>query len=191
MPIIGFIVVGDRTSHGGEVISSSSRRSIDDIPMARVGDPVSCPRCKRETKILSSRFPQMTDNGVAFAFDQDVTDCGAVLYSRHNNHAGYGSDDAPAPAAKAAPVPMYQARPASRVQEHFVLQDGETGEKLAGVKYTLTIADGRAGGGETDRYGRTGEVWTDTAVAARLAVERVEAAGDDPYHYCESNAEDA
>ncbi|MES2743706.1 MAG: PAAR domain-containing protein [Pseudomonadota bacterium] len=190
MPIVGFIIVGDRTSHGGEVISSPSRRSIDNIPMARVGDPVSCPRCKRETKILTSRFPQMTDNGIAFAFDQDVTDCGAVLYSRHNNHAGYGSNDAPAATRAAPAAAAYAARPASRAQEHFVLQDSDTGEKLVGVKYTLSIADGRAEG-ETDEHGRTGVAWTDAAVAARLALGPVDDAGGDPYHYGAPNTEDA
>jgi uncharacterized Zn-binding protein involved in type VI secretion len=188
MPIIGFIVVGDRTSHGGEVLSSTSRRFIDSIPLARVGDPVWCPRCKRKTQILTTRFPQMTEMGIAFAFDQDVTDCGAVLYSRHNNHAGYGSNDPPARAAPAAP---YVARQATRVQEHFVLQDRGTGEKFAGVQYTLTIADGRVGAGETDQIGRTGVVWTDKSVNARLALSPAEGAGDDPYHYCESSTEDA
>jgi uncharacterized Zn-binding protein involved in type VI secretion len=94
MSIIGFIVIGDRTSHGGEVISGDPTWTIDGIPVARVGDKVSCPRCERVSTIISSRFPALTDNGVPVAYDQDRTeDCGAVLYSRHNGHAGWDDED--------------------------------------------------------------------------------------------------
>ena len=146
MAIVGFIVKGDRTSHGGQVVECTSRRSIDGLLVARVGDLVWCPRCNRMTKIVTSRFPQVTDNGVPSAFDLDTTDCGAALYSRHNNHAGYGSNDSPAssPATVKAAVPApRRTEEAASVQEHFVLREDGTGKELAGVKYTLRTADGR------------------------------------------------
>ena len=90
MSIIGFIVLGDRTSHGGVVISGDPTWTIDGQPVARQGDKVTCPRCKRVSTIVSSRFPTVIDLGKPMAYDQDMTDCGAVIYSRHNNHAGYG-----------------------------------------------------------------------------------------------------
>ena len=40
MAIVGFIVKGDRTSHGGQVVECTSRRSIDGLLVARVGDLV-------------------------------------------------------------------------------------------------------------------------------------------------------
>ena len=128
MAIVGFIVKGDRTSHGGQVVECTSHRSIDGLLVARIGDLVWCPRCNRMTKIVTSRFPQVKDNGVPSAFDLDTTDCGALLYSRHNNHAGYGSPDTVARgAAKArtAAKTLSNGRGAASVQEHFVLrQDG-------------------------------------------------------------------
>jgi uncharacterized Zn-binding protein involved in type VI secretion len=192
MAIVGFIVQGDRTSHGGHVVECTSHRSIDGLLVARVGDPVWCPRCNRMTKIVTSRFPQVKDNGVPSAFDLDVTDCGAQLYSRHNNHAGYGSPDAVAsPAAKvktAAQTPPSRESAAS-VQEHFVLRQNSTGKELAGVKYTLNCGNGRTIEGETDEHGRTDVVWTDSPENTQLVLDRVSDASDDPYHYEATNTE--
>lgn len=190
MGIIGFIVLGDRTSHGGQVIECTSHRSIDGVKVARVGDLVWCPRCKRNTRIVSSRFPQVTDSGVPSAFDQDTTDCGALLYSRHNGHAGFGSAEAP---AGPAPAPV---RAAGRFaepggdQEHFALRDLVTGAPATGVKYTVHSADGRATEGETDAQGLTSVVWTDEPDGARLTVQGKDDAGDDPYHFPEPDAEE-
>jgi uncharacterized Zn-binding protein involved in type VI secretion len=63
MAIIGFIVLGDRTSHGGTVISADPAWTIDEQPVARVGDKVSCPRCKRTSTIVSSRFSVVWTTG--------------------------------------------------------------------------------------------------------------------------------
>jgi uncharacterized Zn-binding protein involved in type VI secretion len=192
MAIVGFIVKGDRTSHGGHVVECTSRRSIDGLLAARVGDLVWCPRCNRMTKIVTSRFPQVTDNGVPSAFDLDTTDCGAVLYSRHNNHAGYGSDDAPAGSSAtvgaAVQVPR-STEEAVRVQEHFVLRRGGTEEALAGIKYTLRTADGQVIEGETDEHGRTDVVWTDRPEDMQLVLASTDDTGDDPYHYSETITE--
>lgn len=192
MAIVGFIVKGDRTSHGGQVVECTSHRWIDGLLVARVGDLVWCPRCNRMTKIVTSRFPQITDNGVPSAFDLDTTDCGAVLYSRHNNHAGYGSNDSPAsgPATARAPAPAPRStEEAASVQEHFVLREDGSGKELAGVKYTLRTADGRVIEGETDEHGRTDVVWTDSPESMQLVLGMTNDTGDDPYHYSETITE--
>ena len=190
MAIIGFIVLGDRTSHGGQVIQCTSHRSINGLAVARVGDLVWCPRCNRETRIVTSRFPQVTDNGVPSAYDQDTTDCGAVLYSRHNDHAGFGSTDAPAPVT---PAPAQAARrydePADD-QEHFALRDTATSAPATSVKYTVESADGRVTDGETDADGLTGVVWTEHPADTKLIVESTGEVDDDPYHFPEPSAED-
>ena len=77
-----------------------------------------------------------------------MTDCGALLYSRHNDHAGYGS--AGAAEAGAANATRNDAREAGSVQEHFVLHDSGTGKGVAGLKYKLTTGEGRTVEGETD-----------------------------------------
>lgn len=141
MAIIGFIVMGDRTSHGGVVMSGDPTWTVDGQPIARIGDKVSCPRCKRVATIISSRFPTIMDNGQPVVYDQDVTDCGAILYSRHNNHAGWGSPDEDG--VPSEPPQQTAPRQAPRFQEHFVLRNNTTGEPLAGVPYLIKTGDGR------------------------------------------------
>jgi uncharacterized Zn-binding protein involved in type VI secretion len=184
MSIIGFIVVGDRTSHGGEVITGDPTWTVDGIPVARVGDKVSCPRCERVATIVSSRFPTLTDNGSPLAYDQDRTDCGAVLYSRHNGHAGWddGNDQGDAvvstlaaatPAASAAPAVLVasadpsvafatlaassDASPQFDEQIQFV---DEKGQPLAGAEYVLYQDQTQLVSGVTDQDGKTARVVT-------------------------------
>lgn len=38
-----FVLLGDKTTHGGEVISASSTTFVNGKPVALVGDQVSCP----------------------------------------------------------------------------------------------------------------------------------------------------
>lgn len=188
MGIIGFIVQGDRTSHGGTVLDCQSRWFIDGIPLARIGDPVWCPRCNRMTKIVTSRFPQIKRNGVPAAYDLDMTDCGALLYSRHNDHAGYGS--AGAAEAGAANATRNDAREAGSVQEHFVLHDSGTGKGVAGLKYKLTTGEGRTVEGETDEHGRTDVVWTTAPDDIGVTLHGEAGGAGDPYHFDESLSED-
>jgi uncharacterized Zn-binding protein involved in type VI secretion len=200
LSIIGFIVLGDRTSHGGVVISGDPTWTIDGQPVARVGDKVSCPRCKRTSTIVSSRFLTVIDLGKPAAFDQDVTDCGALLYSRHNGHAGWGDDSVEASdnenseaardqAAAVAPAEDYAPKKAPRFQEHFILKNSETGELLTGIPYTIRTGDGNVVEGETDSDGRTGVVWTDSPLPVEVQAHPKSAEGEDPYHYAEPGGE--
>ena len=117
-----------------------------------------------------------------------MTDCGAVIYSRHNNHAGWGekgSDDE----AAATPIEDYVPKQAPRFQEHFVLHNNETGEPLAGVPYTIKTGDGKTFEGETDSQGRTDVVWTDSPLPVEVVAHPKPADDADPYHYAELNYE--
>lgn len=190
MQIIGFIVQGDRTSHGGQVVQCSARRSINGIAMARMGDTVWCPRCNRMTKIITSRFPQITDNGIPSAFDMDMTDCGASLYSRHNDHVGFGLQGG-------GNVPLATSRgtsnswsKTSNAQEHFILKDNDTGKAIASTPYTISMADGRIIEGVTDDDGRTSVVWTATPDDMTIAVRLQPDQSDDPYHFPEPRSEE-
>ncbi len=75
-----FIVIGDRTSHGGTVIGGSAFSLTGDRKMARNGDHVYCPKCKRTTVIISNN-PTLIIDGAAVALDGDKTSCGATLIS--------------------------------------------------------------------------------------------------------------
>ena len=72
------IRVGDKTSHGGEVLSGSPNFIVDGKQVARLGDQVSCPQCKAPTVVASASATYITD-GQGTARDGDKTGCGAVL----------------------------------------------------------------------------------------------------------------
>jgi len=80
----GIIVLGDRTSHGGTVISASPQSSIDGKPIARVGDMVSCPRC-RGVYPISQGDPSAMVDGAAAAYHGCKVACGASLIAGQQN----------------------------------------------------------------------------------------------------------
>ncbi|AKX44184.1 hypothetical protein AKN87_03010 [Thiopseudomonas alkaliphila] len=75
------IVLGDKTSHGGAVISASSTVTVNGKPAACVGDNVSCPRCKGVYPIISGD-PTTLSQGKPIARANDKTACGATLIAR-------------------------------------------------------------------------------------------------------------
>jgi uncharacterized Zn-binding protein involved in type VI secretion len=196
MSIVGFIVMGDRTSHGGVVVSGDMTFTIDGQPAARVGDKVFCTRCNKMTVIITSRFPSIFDLGQTMAYDQDSTSCGALLQSRHNGHAGWDCEETDSndghaleSALAVAPVAECLTKKALRFREHFVLHDDE-GTLAANVPYSVTTAEGNTYEGETDAEGRTGVVWTDSPDAIDITVLSKPSEGDDPYHQDEQASGD-
>ena len=77
-----FIVLGDKTSHGGTVISADMTCDINGKYLARVGDMVVCPRkgCRSTFPIITGAS-DMTSMGQAPARHGDKTACGATLLS--------------------------------------------------------------------------------------------------------------
>lgn len=184
MSITGFIVVGDRTSHGGTVLSGDQLWTIDGMAVARIGDKVSCPRCKRIVTIVTSKDPSFSSGGSPAAFDGDMTDCGATLYSRHNSHSGLEKTTGE-PATVRAPKdhvpPTIQT-----FQQHFIFRDLATGQPIADMPYTLRAQDGQVVQGYTDAQGRTDVLWTDAAAQVEVAAHPEPAYDADPYHYGEN-----
>jgi len=76
----GVIRLGDKTSHGGQVISSSDNFIVRGKHVALHGDLTVCPKCK-------GTFPiQVPDSerqhcGKQVAYQDDLTTCGALLVS--------------------------------------------------------------------------------------------------------------
>jgi uncharacterized Zn-binding protein involved in type VI secretion len=97
-----FIVLGDKTTHGGTVISADSTTTTHGKPIARVGDMTVCPRCKGVFPIVAGASNVSTD-GVKLARHGDATACGAKLLSSQSftTQADGGSA---AVAAAAAPA---------------------------------------------------------------------------------------
>ncbi|MDR3212510.1 MAG: PAAR domain-containing protein [Azoarcus sp.] len=81
-----FIVLGDKTSHGGTVISAQGAGlvpfSIDGKPVACVGDRVACPRCKGVHYIITgANDPPMKLDGHLVATESCRVSDGSFLMS--------------------------------------------------------------------------------------------------------------
>lgn len=76
------IRVGDPTSHGGQVVSSSvSHFTVSGKPVVVVGDKCVCPMTGHQNCTVASGSATHTVNGKAVAYDGDKTTCGATLIS--------------------------------------------------------------------------------------------------------------
>ena len=76
----GVIRLGDKTSHGGEVISASDTFKALGKAVALDGDMTFCPQCKGKFAIKVNKSDRK-HNGKRVAYDNDSADCGAKLIS--------------------------------------------------------------------------------------------------------------
>lgn len=74
-----FIVIGDKTSHGGVVVGSSTVSDVAGKQIARMGDKVSCPKCGSNT--IATGDSTIIVDGQPVARHGDTTACGATLIS--------------------------------------------------------------------------------------------------------------
>ena len=73
----GIVRLNDTTSHGGRVITASGP-TVMGLPAAREGDMTHCPQCQGDFAITpDGQGPKHL--GLACAYDQDLTACGAKL----------------------------------------------------------------------------------------------------------------
>jgi len=77
----GVIRLGDSTSHGGAVVSATSRFFIGGIEVARVGDSCSCPKKGHSGCTIAEGDPNWVIDGLAVALEGHLTTCGAALIS--------------------------------------------------------------------------------------------------------------
>lgn len=68
---------GDKTSHGGEILSGSSDVKVNGKQEARVGDPVSCPTHGQNT--ITEGAATSFSNNMKKARIGDKTACGATI----------------------------------------------------------------------------------------------------------------
>ncbi len=106
--------MGDKTTHGGTVISADVTFTINGKNAARVNDMTVCPKCKGTFPITSGADDMKDAMGNAYARHMDSTACGAKLISGQitaywdsESSAGTGAGagaaaDALAPAVPAA-----------------------------------------------------------------------------------------
>lgn len=143
---------GDRTSHGGVVVTGDESVQIFGQPMARVGDRVTCPKCAGQHTIVEGVQSVSSDRRTAL--EGMKTSCGATLIAsqqfyqlEHGGGDGGGSgvNDAPqalqagAPAALAAIEPVAaQDAPVkcAQVQDTLKLTEAMFDAKRVPVKLT-------------------------------------------------------
>ncbi|PKO29932.1 MAG: PAAR domain-containing protein [Betaproteobacteria bacterium HGW-Betaproteobacteria-7] len=75
-----FILLGDKTNHGGVVISASESSDCNGKGIARVGDKVTCPKKGHgSVTTIATGDPTAIIDGRPAARHGDVTACGASL----------------------------------------------------------------------------------------------------------------
>jgi uncharacterized Zn-binding protein involved in type VI secretion len=98
------IVLGDKTTHGGTVITADMTSTTHGKAMARVGDMTVCPKCKGTFPIIEATSIVSDTGGRGYARHLDGTACGAKLLASQSlttsTDEGKGAGDASlAPAA--------------------------------------------------------------------------------------------
>ncbi len=82
----GVIRVGDRTSHGGQVVTGCEKYLVDGKPIARVGDECTCPvHGHTGVKIVEGHVNIIVD-GKPMALHGFMTSCGATLITSMEDH---------------------------------------------------------------------------------------------------------
>lgn len=76
----GVVRIGDKTSHGGEVITAQPTFQALGKNVAVAGDLTLCPKCKGKFEIVVSNSERY-HHGKAVAYGNDKTQCGAILIS--------------------------------------------------------------------------------------------------------------
>jgi uncharacterized Zn-binding protein involved in type VI secretion len=158
-PVMGkpFIVLGDRTNHGGEVLEGDPSTTINGKPVARVGDKVSCPIPGHGTNSIVEGAADTLISDKPVALHGHKTACGATLISSQMlvswqaGSAGSGANPGSAPAAMA-----------EKHDEQFQLR-GADGKPLANAKYLILSSGGQIIEGTTDANGYTQRVKTPAA----------------------------
>lgn len=78
----GFVCLGDPTSHGGRVVTATSKISINGKPVAQVGDLVSCPQQGHGINpIIYSNSACITDK-TRICLNGAKAACGCIIYAQ-------------------------------------------------------------------------------------------------------------
>jgi len=148
---------GDLTMHGGTVISADHTFAIYGKSVARVGDLVSCPRCKGIFPIVTGAPYMWSSQNIAR--QDDITSCGAKLIASQSTTT-IDDDSEASESVAAAPAPICQPEASSPDEDQsytirFQALAPETGKPIPECIYILTRENGAQHGGMTDSEGYT------------------------------------
>jgi uncharacterized Zn-binding protein involved in type VI secretion len=149
---LGAITEGCKTTHGGYVLPISRPFTVDERAIALIGDMTHCPKCKGDFPITSGD-PTRTWHDKGMAFHGDQTGCGAQLISEHPHQN-------PALAAALLAENNPQQSSDAAYDQHFLLEDENTGQPVAHRFYRLTL-NGKTIEGQTDEHGKTEKVFAE------------------------------
>lgn len=182
-----FIVQGDKTSHGGIVLTGSPFSDCDGKPIARVGDMSSCPLCKGLFPIAQGDQSNIVD-GAPVAYHGCKTACGAVLISSQirtltepssgaapsanetdASDKGFDEFGAVGSGLAAAYQDGAHKSDSERFQGRFQLVSVDTGEPIVGKAVRVRSTAGQHMTGTTDAEGFT--QWVERDAAEFLAFD--------------------
>lgn len=191
-PLNALIVLGDKTSHGGTVITCSPFSDTAGRGWARVGDMATCPRCKGVFPIAEGDA-SLIDDGHAVAYDGCKTACGATLVSsqmltwtepERGAAQGQGGGDSGTlregfGRITSSLASTYQDEPgkagAGRFRGRFQLVDATTGEPVSGQAIRVRSTSGQYVTGTTDESGYT--AWVERDANEALAFDLIQDEG--------------
>jgi uncharacterized Zn-binding protein involved in type VI secretion len=163
------IVLGDVTDHGGRVITAGTMTDTNGLPWARMGDMVSCPRCKGIYPIAQGDANFIVD-GAPVAYAGCEVACGAKLIGGKQGitatvpHGGAGSGaggglDDRFGLISGTMAAAYEDEPVDsegqRFKGRFQVLDRITGEPVAATSVRVRSTDGQYLTGQTDSEGYT------------------------------------
>ncbi|WP_081609206.1 PAAR domain-containing protein [Pseudomonas sp. CBZ-4] len=77
----GLVLLGDKTTHGGEVISASSTTIVNGKRAALVGDEVRCPLPGHGVNRIVEGCPDWSEEGRAMVVNGCRSECGCQVIS--------------------------------------------------------------------------------------------------------------
>ncbi|WP_073534700.1 PAAR domain-containing protein [Serratia marcescens] len=77
----GFVLLGDKTTHGGEVISASSTMIVNSKKVALIGDKISCPKEGHGINSIVDGSSEWISDGKAVVVDGCRCECGCQVIS--------------------------------------------------------------------------------------------------------------
>ncbi|HDR9202744.1 TPA: PAAR domain-containing protein [Burkholderia vietnamiensis] len=149
-----FIREGDTTSHGGRVLACSPENKSDGVPLALLGDKVSCPKCGGIYPIVGVKNLGVTFDGRPVASEGDTTACGAALIASQNNTTAEPTSG-PGGAVGGGKSVVSDTNAQTPHRGRFQVLDDVTRRPVAGHPYTIKSSDGQTVQGKTDANGFT------------------------------------
>ncbi|MGA9618875.1 MULTISPECIES: PAAR domain-containing protein [Serratia] len=77
----GFVLLGDKTTHGGEIISASSTMTVNGKKVALIGDKISCPKEGHGINTIIEGSPDWISDGKAIVVNGCRCECGCQVIS--------------------------------------------------------------------------------------------------------------